>query len=121
MVNVKSKKCAHEGCKTIPSYNYEGKTKRSFCSVHKEDGLECVEEARQVAETTKGTRVRCYSFSLNPFALILSPDTRNDARQGRQEPQRVTSFQTSSCYAWVDVSRVFIVSHFIRPLYGRQN
>jgi putative hemolysin len=39
MVNAKSTKCAHEGCKTTPSYNYEGKTKRLFCLVHKEDGM----------------------------------------------------------------------------------
>jgi hypothetical protein len=32
MVNATSTRCAHESCKTTPSYNYEGKTKRSFCS-----------------------------------------------------------------------------------------
>ena len=39
MVDVKSKKCVHEGCKIIPSCNDEGKSKSIFCSVHKEDGM----------------------------------------------------------------------------------
>ena len=39
MVDVKSKKCVHEDCKIIPSYNDEGKRKSIFCSVHKKDGM----------------------------------------------------------------------------------
>ena len=44
VVNAKSKVCAHEDCNIIPSCNYEGKTKRSFCSVPKGDGMECVKK-----------------------------------------------------------------------------
>lgn len=31
--------CEKEGCKKIPFFNYEGETKRRFCSIHKEDNM----------------------------------------------------------------------------------
>ena len=39
MVNLISKTCIHEGCKTRPIYNYKNKTNALFCSVHKQDGM----------------------------------------------------------------------------------
>jgi hypothetical protein len=39
MVNVTSKTCIHEGCKTLPTYNKEGETKAVYCLKHKEDGM----------------------------------------------------------------------------------
>ena len=38
-VNVISKTCIHEGCKTTPTYNYESKTNALHCSVHKKGGM----------------------------------------------------------------------------------
>jgi hypothetical protein len=35
MVNVKSKTCIHENCKTIPTFNEEGEKVPKYCSVHK--------------------------------------------------------------------------------------
>ena len=47
MVDVRRKTCTHEGCRTYPSYDYEGKTKSLFCSlVHKEDGMVSVRSQR---------------------------------------------------------------------------
>jgi len=39
MVDVKNKKCKHEGCKTRPIYNIEGEKQALYCSAHKEDGM----------------------------------------------------------------------------------
>ena len=38
-VNVKHKTCVHPNCKVRPSYNFEGQTKRLYCSKHKIDGM----------------------------------------------------------------------------------
>ena len=39
MVDVKSKNCKEEGCKTQPCYNKEGETKGLYCSNHKLEGM----------------------------------------------------------------------------------
>merc|ERR1712023_141613 len=39
MMNVISKTCCQEGCKKIPIYNVEGKTKGLYCSIHKKEGM----------------------------------------------------------------------------------
>ncbi len=39
MVDVRSAKCTHEGCRTRPNYNYKNETKALYCSVHKKDGM----------------------------------------------------------------------------------
>jgi len=39
MINVISKTCEHEGCKTQPIYNNEGELKARFCNEHKEIGM----------------------------------------------------------------------------------
>jgi hypothetical protein len=39
MINVISKLCIHSGCKTQPTYNYEGITTPLYCGVHKLDGM----------------------------------------------------------------------------------
>ena len=35
MVDVISKRCLHENCKTHPNYNFEGENKPLYCSLHK--------------------------------------------------------------------------------------
>ena len=39
MVDVKSKRCAHDGCAKRPSYGVAGSTKPEFCFDHKEGGM----------------------------------------------------------------------------------
>ena len=39
MVNVKSKKCAQEGCNTIPFYNLPGSKQGLYCVNHKKEGM----------------------------------------------------------------------------------
>jgi len=39
MVNVISKTCIYENCKTHPNYNIEGETKGLYCKLHKKDGM----------------------------------------------------------------------------------
>jgi hypothetical protein len=39
MIDVKSKRCQHEDCKTSPTYNFDGQTKAIYCAKHKEDGM----------------------------------------------------------------------------------
>ena len=39
MINVKSKPCIFENCKTIPLFNFEGETKALYCSIHKKENM----------------------------------------------------------------------------------
>ena len=39
MIDVKSKKCKHEGCKKIPVFNYEGESKGEYCKEHALPGM----------------------------------------------------------------------------------
>ena len=39
MVDVRNVECKHEGCRTRPDYNYQGKTKSLYCPVPKEDRM----------------------------------------------------------------------------------
>ena len=50
MVDVKSKRCIHEGCETIPIYNIEGEKQGLYCSAHKEDGMVDVKSKRCIHE-----------------------------------------------------------------------
>ena len=51
MVNVTSKRCCENGCKTQPLYNRESETKGLYCAAHKKEGMvdvknkKCCEEA----------------------------------------------------------------------------
>jgi hypothetical protein len=53
MVNVISKTCIHEGCKTRPIYNVEGQTKALYCSVHKKEGMVNVKDKTCIHEGCK--------------------------------------------------------------------
>ena len=70
MVNVKSKKCTHEGCKRIPFYNYEGKTTAFFCLVHKKDGMFNVNSKKCTHEGCKTLPI--YNFENETKALYCS-------------------------------------------------
>jgi hypothetical protein len=39
MIDVRHKKCIHEGCKTRPCYNKDGETKALYCFQHKLEGM----------------------------------------------------------------------------------
>jgi hypothetical protein len=39
MEDVKSKRCLHDGCNTIPSFNTPGETKGIYCADHKKEGM----------------------------------------------------------------------------------
>ena len=39
MVNVKDKKCIHEGCRTRPTFNTEGEANGLYCATHKKEGM----------------------------------------------------------------------------------
>ena len=39
MIDVVSKRCEYDGCKTSPTYNIEGEKQARFCVIHKEDGM----------------------------------------------------------------------------------
>ena len=39
MVDVKSKKCAHDGCNIRPNFNKPGSKTGLYCSKHKKDGM----------------------------------------------------------------------------------
>ena len=68
LLAVESKKCIHEGCKTIPVFNVEGETKALYCSVHKKEGMVNVKDKKcksewcstQVKEKYDGYCLFCY-------------------------------------------------------------
>ena len=39
MIDIKSKTCMFENCKTLPTYNFKGETKALYCSIHKKDNM----------------------------------------------------------------------------------
>jgi hypothetical protein len=39
MVNVTSKKCIYENCKTIPNYNFVGNKTAIYCNIHKLENM----------------------------------------------------------------------------------
>jgi len=51
--NAKCAQCTHEGCKSQSIYNYEGKMKASYCSVHKQDGMVDVKSRKCAHEGCK--------------------------------------------------------------------
>ena len=53
MVNVKNKKCIHEGCRTIPVYNNDGEKKALYCAVHKLEGMVDVKNKTCIHEGCK--------------------------------------------------------------------
>jgi hypothetical protein len=46
MINVKSKRCEHDGCGKQPNYNYEGEKQARFCVKHALDGMIDVKSKR---------------------------------------------------------------------------
>jgi hypothetical protein len=70
MVDVKSKTCLNEGCKTQPVFNVEGESKALYCSIHKKEGMvnvkskTCLNEwcSTQVNEKYDGYCIRCYIY-----------------------------------------------------------
>jgi len=68
MVDVKNKKCIHEGCKKQPNYNVEGETKGLYCFPHKKDGMVDVKNKKcktylcltRVEEKYDGYCLRCF-------------------------------------------------------------
>jgi hypothetical protein len=73
MVDVISKGCRHEGCKTRPIYNYENETKRFYCSEHKKVGMVGMVDVKNKMCTLCPTRVhekydgyclRCYVYTI---------------------------------------------------------
>jgi len=53
MVDVKKKKCIHEGCKIQPTFNYEGETTALYCSRHKVEGMRNVKSKTCIHEGCK--------------------------------------------------------------------
>jgi nitrite reductase/ring-hydroxylating ferredoxin subunit len=53
MIDVKSNRCIHEGCKTIPSFNKEGETKGLYCGTHRKEGMVDVKSNRCIHEGCK--------------------------------------------------------------------
>jgi hypothetical protein len=53
MVDIKSKRCIHEGCKTHPNCNYEGQSKALYCATHKLDGMVNIISKRCIHEGCK--------------------------------------------------------------------
>ena len=39
MVSVRSRRCLHDSCTKVPSFNYEGSAKAAYCKQHAEDGM----------------------------------------------------------------------------------
>ena len=39
MFNIKDKRCIHENCKILPSYNYNNEKKPLYCNAHKKEGM----------------------------------------------------------------------------------
>ena len=46
MVDVRHKRCAHDGCNTRPHFNTPGSTQGLYCAEHKQDGIVEVKNKR---------------------------------------------------------------------------
>ena len=53
MVNVKDKKCIHEGCRKQPTFNTEGKANALYCAAHKKEGMVDVKNKTCINEGCK--------------------------------------------------------------------
>jgi hypothetical protein len=53
MIDIKSKRCLNEGCKTRSNYNYEGQSKALYCATHKLDGMVNIKDKRCLHEGCK--------------------------------------------------------------------
>ena len=68
MVNVRSKRCLHDGCKIRPSFNVKGSRTKLFCKNHAEDGMFHVRSkrcsydscSRSASFTLEGTKTPMY-------------------------------------------------------------
>ena len=53
MVNVRDKTCRENGCKKIPHFNIEKKSKGLYCYTHKKDGMINVNNKRCIEDGCK--------------------------------------------------------------------
>ena len=53
MVDVKHKKCIHEGCKKLPVFNFEGRSTGVYCFTHKENGMIDIKNKKCIHEGCK--------------------------------------------------------------------
>jgi hypothetical protein len=91
MVDVKSKRCQHEGCcKLGPSFNFEGESKGKFCSSHKAEGMVDVKHDKCLSNACLGTRANnklkgyctpCFQhlFPLDPLTFQIRSKTKEIA------------------------------------------
>jgi hypothetical protein len=70
MVDIRSKTCNHENCKTQPNYNYEGETAALYCSIHKLDGMINVKDKTCNHENCKTRPI--YNYEDEKTALFCS-------------------------------------------------
>lgn len=62
MVDVRSKRCSHEGCNTWPSYGAEGSKKAEYCARHALPG--------QVDVCNKRQATMCFPFTAEHSAKV---------------------------------------------------
>jgi hypothetical protein len=53
MIDVKSNRCIHEGCRIQPAFNKEGETKGLYCGTHREEGMIDVKSNKCIHEGCK--------------------------------------------------------------------
>ena len=70
MISVKNKNCINEGCKTLPCYNTEGKTKALYCFEHKLEGMINVISKTCINEGCK--KQPCYNIEGQTKALYCA-------------------------------------------------
>jgi hypothetical protein len=81
MIDVKNKTCKSDGCKTQPSYNYEGQIQGKYCSVHKIEGMidivhkKCLTPFCQIRAENKNYEGYCLRCFIHTFPD--KPTTRN--------------------------------------------
>jgi len=84
MVDLRSKRCAHHGCKKIPPYGVEGARKREFGAQHKRAGMVIVQRNSLSSVGTKTSSGRSKGGAL--AAGGTSPVRRSGSRQTGERP-----------------------------------
>jgi hypothetical protein len=70
MVNVTSKTCLHDDCKTSPNYNFNGETSALYCLLHKKEGMVNIKSKTCIEEGCK--IIPNYNFEVENVALYCS-------------------------------------------------